>query len=312
MTSSVSGSSFELKNFVLKNKERVFSLRTYEQKGSGRENAKRKADELDGLPLLAFESLSREAWIRHCFTTRAGGVSRGIFRSLNLSYTRGDDPKAVTENYRRVARAMGTDLAHIVTSDQTHTTNIRLVTAEDAGKGITRERDYRDTDGLITDVPGLLLATFYADCVPLYLIDPVHRAIGLSHSGWRGTLGRMGAKTVRVMGEAYGSRPQDMLAAIGPSICRDCYEVSRDLAESFTEEFGPGVADFTDQEHGQLDLWECNRRVFSDAGLSSDRIIVGNLCTCCNSDKLFSHRASHGRRGNLGAFLMITPRVIDR
>lgn len=291
-------------DFKLKNHEDIFRLHTFLQRNSATEVLPGQETQL---PLLEFKRLSEEDWIRHCFTTRAGGVSQGIFRSLNLSYTRGDDPRAVTENYRRVARAMGTDLGHIVTSDQAHTTNIRLVTAEDAGKGVIRERDYKDTDGLITDVPGLLLATFYADCVPLYLLDPVHRAIGLSHSGWRGTLGRMGDKTVRAMEEAFGSRTSDLLAAIGPSICRDCYEVSRGLAEQFAGEFGPGVVELTDAKHGRLDLWECNRRVFLDAGLPPDQIFVSNLCTCCNDKLLFSHRASHGRRGNLGAFLMVCP-----
>ena len=185
------------------------------------------------LPYLSFSSYEALPYIRHMFTTREGGVSKDIYESLNLSFTRGDDETAVLENYRRVAQALGTSIDHIVTSDQTHTTNVRPVGKEDLGKGITRPRDYKDVDGMITDQPGVLLAIFYADCVPLYFVDPVHKAIGLSHSGWRGTVGRMGQATVEAMERSFGSQPKDLLCAIGPSICQDCYEVSRDVAEAF-------------------------------------------------------------------------------
>lgn len=133
----------------------------------------------------------------HAFSTRLGGVSEGIYSSMNLSFTRGDKEEAVKENYKRMADAAGFDMNDIVTSDQTHTANVRLVTEKDRGNGITRPRPYTDVDGMITNVPGLVLATFYADCVPLYFIDPVHRAIGLSPSGWRGTVAKIGAVTVR-------------------------------------------------------------------------------------------------------------------
>ena len=158
----------------------------------------------------------------HGFTTREGGVSEGIFSSMNLSFTRGDDPARVKENYRRAAAALGVPAEHIVCSDQTHTTNVRHVTMDDRGKGVFREKDYRDVDGLITDTPGLVLATFFADCVPLFFVDPVRRCIGLSHSGWKGTAARMGARTVEAMPETFGSNPADIRAAIGPSICEMC------------------------------------------------------------------------------------------
>ena len=129
------------------------------------------------------------------------------------------------------------DYDKFVFTDQTHTTNVRKVTAEDAGNGLTREREFHDTDGLITDVPGLVLSTFYADCVPLYFVDPVHCAIGLSHSGWRGTVNRMGKATIEAMRREYGSRPEELRCAIGPSICQDCYEVSGDVAVEFERAF---------------------------------------------------------------------------
>lgn len=187
------------------------------------------------LLLLKYPLLERTGIVEHCFTTRLGGVSADIFSTMNLSFTRGDEEAAVRENYRRLARALGAEVGQFVCSDQTHTVNVRRVTAADAGKGLTRERDYRDVDGLITDEPGLVLSTFYADCVPLYVVDPVHRAIGMSHSGWRGTAARMGAVTLSAMQEAYGTRPEDVVCAVGPSICRDCYEVSADVADIFAE-----------------------------------------------------------------------------
>lgn len=261
------------------------------------------------LPYLSFSSYEALPYIRHMFTTREGGVSKDIYESLNLSFTRGDDETAVLENYRRVAQALGTSIDHIVTSDQTHTTNVRPVGKEDLGKGITCPRDYKDVDGMITDQPGVLLATFYADCVPLYFVDPVHKAIGLSHSGWRGTVGRMGQATVEAMERSFGSQPKDLLCAIGPSICQDCYEVSRDVAEAFIFAFPTHEKEILQAGalgKYQLDLWKANEIVLTEAGVLKEHIDLAGLCTCYNSSILFSHRASKGKRGNLGAFLMLT------
>ncbi len=256
---------------------------------------------------LEFPSLKETGLVNHLFSTRIGGVSQGIYSSMNLSYIRGDEQKAVDENFRRIAAVFGKESKDIVCSDQTHTTNIRLVTAEDKGKGVIREKDYHDVDGLITNVPGIILATFYADCVPLYFVDTENKAIGLSHSGWRGTVEKMGACTLKAMGNEFGSRPEKIKAAIGPSICQDCYEVSEDVAKQFEKAF-PKQADFILQkgkEEGkyQLDLWQANKIVLLDAGILPQNIEVTDICTCCNSEYLFSHRASKGKRGNLGAFL---------
>ena len=260
------------------------------------------------LPLLKYPLLEQTGIVEHCFTTRIGGVSKGIYESLNLSFTRGDEDAAVRENFRRLAGAMKTDVSKFVFTDQTHTTNVRRVTAEDAGKGIVKERDYTDIDGLITNEPGLVLSTFYADCVPLYFVDPVHRAIGMSHSGWKGTVGKMGAATITAMKREFGTETKDLVCAIGPSICQDCYEVSEDVADAFKEAF-PGHADeiLLDKKNGkyQLDLWRANEIVLTEAGVLKEKIAVTNICTCSNPDLLFSHRASHGKRGNLGAFIYL-------
>ena len=260
------------------------------------------------LPVFKAPQLDGTGIVRHFFTTREGGVSEGHLSSLNLSFSRGDDPENVRENFARVAEAIGQPQDHFVFTDQTHTANVRVVTAEDAGKGLTKPRDYTAVDGLVTNVPGLVLSAFIADCVPVMFVDPVRHCIGLSHSGWRGTAGRIGRETVRILHEQYGTDPADLYCAIGPSICQDCYEVSKDVADVFAEEFAGHEDEILiakENEKYQLDLWKANEIVLTEAGVRPERITVTDVCTCCNPDLLFSHRASKGMRGNLGAFLTL-------
>lgn len=263
---------------------------------------------MGNVPYLYYPRLEEIDFIKHCFTTRMGGVSEGIFSTLNLSFTRGDDENAVMENYRRLAAEIGCDIGDFVCTDQTHTTNVIRVGKYDRGNGVTRPKPYTDVDGLVTNEPGVVLSTFYADCVPLYFVDPVNKAIGLSHSGWRGTVHRMGQATIEKMAEEFGTKPENVIAAIGPSICQDCYEVSEDVAEEFAREFG-GAAEILSYGNApgkyQLNLWRANEIVLAEAGVKKENIITTNVCTCCNPDVLFSHRASHGKRGNLGAFMYI-------
>ncbi len=260
------------------------------------------------LPLFVFPSLKQCGIVKHGFTTRRGGVSEGIFEALNLSFTRGDSRNAVEENYRRLAAALGVEYESFVFSDQTHTTNVARVGRKDRGNGILRERQSRDVDGMVTDEKGVTLVTFFADCVPLYFVDPVRYAIGLSHSGWRGTVGRMGAVTLEKMAQEFGSNPEDMICAVGPSICRNCYEVGEDVAEEFLREFSGREKELlVKKENGkyQLDLWRANEIVLLEAGVRRENISVTEVCTCCNPKLLFSHRASQGKRGNLAAVLAL-------
>lgn len=262
-----------------------------------------------GVTYLTWPEFEKIPGFVHGFSTRLGGVSEGIYSSMNLSFTRGDKEEAVRENYNRISAALGFSPEDIVTSDQTHTANVRVITAEDRGNGITKPRPYTDVDGMITNVPGLVLATFYADCVPLYFADPVHKAVGLSHSGWRGTAAGIGAVTVKELQKHYGTRPEDIYAAVGPSICQDCYEVSEDVILEFQKTFSRELWKdiFHRKENGkyQLNLWEANRQILLGAGILPEHISMPNLCTCCNPEFLYSHRASQGKRGNLGAFLGI-------
>lgn len=263
--------------------------------------------EAGGITYLQFPALEQTGIVKHAFSTRLGGVSEPPFDTMNFTTARGDNPAHVMENFNRMAAALAVDTDHMVLARQTHTTNIRTVTEADAGKGIVKERDYQDIDGLITNVPGIMLVTFYADCVPLYILDPVHKAIGLSHSGWQGTVGRMGRETLLKMAQEYHTRPADVIAAIGPSICRDCYEVGREVADAFYRQFGQKAkrlltANKTAGKY-QLDLWEANRIILEEAGVDPKQIHVTDICTRCNPRLLFSHRRMGERRGNLAAFM---------
>lgn len=285
--------------FQKKNAEEILRLCVYEV---------HTQEKRSPVPVLKFPLLEDTGIVEHCFSTKMGGCSTGIFESMNLSYTRGDDKACVDENYRRMAAVLGVRPEDFVCTDQTHTTNVVKVGQKEKGYGVTKERSYRDVDGLITNEPGVVLATFYADCVPLYFVDPIHKAIGLSHSGWKGTVGRMGQKTLEAMHQAFGTEAKDVFAAVGPSICQDCYEISSDVAEHFAKEFS-GKEDkiLLDKGNGkyQLDLWKTNEILLLEAGIQKEHLAVTNICTCCNDKLLFSHRASHGRRGNLGAFLCL-------
>lgn len=265
--------------------------------------------ESDPVPYLSFPMLEKTGMVIQGFSTKLGGVSQGKFATLNFTFTRGDNPDHVMENYRRMAAVLGVDEKRMVLSYQTHTTNVRLVTETDAGKGIGKERDYKDIDGLITNVPGITLVTFFADCVPLYFLDPVHKAIGLSHSGWRGTVSCMGAVTIDKMKEAFGTRAEDLLVCIGPSICGDCYEVGEEVALEFKKAFAKENWNqiLREKDNGKflLDLWKANEILLKDAGVKPEHIQTTDICTHCNSDYLFSHRTCGNERGNLAAFLSL-------
>ena len=234
-----------------------------------------------GVTYLTFPVLDATGIVTHAFSTRMGGVSEGWYSTMNFSFTRGDNREHVLENYSRMAAALGVDREKMVLTWQTHTTNIRVVSADDLGKGVVKDRDYRDIDGLLTNMPGVTLVTFFADCVPLYFVDPKHHAIGLAHSGWRGTVNRMGEKMIHAMKQEYGTVPEDLICCVGPSICSDCYEVGEDVADNFRDAFSK-----EDCEHivfpsksgvigkRQLDLWEANRRILMEAAIYSDKVAV--------------------------------------
>lgn len=265
----------------------------------------------NGIPWISYNSLEGYPWLINAFSTRMGGVSTGIYESMNLSFTRGDEPDRVKRNFELFGDAIGIKASQMVYAHQTHTVNVMQVGEAHKGMGVLREREFSEIDGIMTDTPGVCLVTSYADCVPLYFVDPVHRAIALSHSGWRGTIGNICKKTVDEMQRLYGTEARDIIACIGPSVCADCYEVGSDVADEFISAYGADqdkvVLPHNSGVPGkyQLDLAQANVINMENAGILPEHISVPDLCTCCNDRYLYSHRASKGKRGGLCAFLMI-------
>ncbi len=253
---------------------------------------------------LSFPKLDEESFAMNGFSTRFGGVSTGYYASMNLGHSVPDSFSNIKENYRRMGEALGFTPEKLVCSAQTHTANVRLVTEEDMGRGYTRDRGWTDVDGLVTNVPGIVLSTVYADCVPIYFIDYLHRAIGLAHSGWRGTEAKISMNVLKMMKEEFDTAPIDVTCAIGPCICQECYEVSDEVALKFPKQYS------YQKENGkyQLDLAEVNKGILMEAGVPAHHIAMSNLCTCCNQDLFHSHRATNGKRGLNAAFLSIKER----
>ncbi|MGB4660701.1 MAG: peptidoglycan editing factor PgeF [Mobilitalea sp.] len=265
------------------------------------------------VPYLSFPVLSEIPFIKHGFSTRLGGVSSGIFSSMNLGNNAApviDESNNIEENYKRISTSIGVDFSSLTLTDQVHQTNIRLITKEDCGKGISRPRDYEKIDGFITNVPNITLVTKYADCVPLFFVDPKNKTIGLTHSGWRGTVMKIGKITIEAMTDKFGSDPEDIIAVIGPSICASCFEIGEEVADEFKKAFPNNwqndILVAKEQKKFQCDLWAANRIVLSEAGLKQEHIHCSNVCTACNPDLFFSHRKTMGNRGSLAAFLALT------
>lgn len=261
------------------------------------------------VPFFTFPSYKRFGHITHGFSTRLGGVSKDMYQTMNLSFSRGDKEEDVVENYRRICKSIHVKPEDIVFSDQVHDTIVKKVTKDDCqGEDLTH-RKLVGIDGLITNEKNVVLCTSYADCVPLFFVDENKDAIGLSHSGWKGTVGKIGAKTVRRMSEEFGTKPEDLHCVIGPSICAQCYEVSEDviveIEEKISKEASKECAVKKENGKYQLDLWLLNKKILLDAGVKEEHIVISNVCTCCNHKLLFSHRKSQGKRGNLCGFLSL-------
>lgn len=265
--------------------------------------------EKDTVAMLHFPAFDGISFVTHGMSTRLGGVSEGIYATMNFKEDGEDSQENIRENYRRIAGYLDCDVSRIVRPKLVHGKHVHLVAEEDYGNGAVRPSTLTDTDAVITDVPGVTLCATFADCVPLFFVDTKNKAIGLAHSGWRGTVQKIGLETVRKMQKQFGSNPQDILAAIGPCICGDCYEIGAEVAEEFLTAFegaeDRGILKKKPAEKYQLDLRKANEQVFLEAGILSDHITVSDICTCCNPTLLFSHRATKGKRGALGAFLGI-------
>ncbi|RAR45529.1 peptidoglycan editing factor PgeF [Paenibacillus sp. MDMC362] len=248
------------------------------------------------------------------FTGRHGGVSRAPYDSLNLAFHVGDEPRDIVENRKRTAAALGFSLEDWTCGEQVHDVQIGVVHDKDRGRGsLDRASAFQNTDGLVTNVPGVLLTSFYADCVPLYFWDPVTGAVGLAHAGWKGTVGSIAEKMVDRMVVEYGSLPQHIHAAIGPSISECCYEVDdrvmdrvRNIGiEGFTSEKVTNSAFYIDKGHGKymLNLKEINRHIMIKAGILAEHIECTSWCTSCNHDLFFSYRKDGGTTGRMASWI---------
>jgi len=242
--------------------------------------------------------------VRHGFTTRVGGVSTGIFESLNLAQRADDEFENVKENYDRVCEVLGISSDDIVCSTQVHGTHIRVVNRDDCGKLFT-SNTYQ-ADGLISQTPGVALMVFVADCVPVLLYDPVKKVAGAIHAGWRSTVADISGISVEKMKSEFGCSPESIIAAIGPSISKCCFETDSDVPEALLKTLDHKAKRCFTQKGNKyfVDLKEANRLMLELAGLKD--IVVSDECTSCCSDKYWSHRRTHGRRGSQAAVIVVS------
>ena len=235
--------------------------------------------------------------VHHGFSTRPGGVSPAPWDSLNLGPGRGDSPENVRENFRRFCAVVGTDPMRVVLSKQVHEPNVRLVTEADAGKGLWRERDYESVDAMICNTSNLPLVVFSADCGILLLYDPVHAAVGAVHAGWRGAAQGLALITLRRMGEAFGTRPTDVRAAIGAGIGPCCFETDEDVPQAMRDALGVAAESYIERRGAKwhVDLKGINAHWLRAAGVR--RIDVCAHCTACHPELYWSHRRMGSARG---------------
>ena len=259
---------------------------------------------VSGAGIYTLPALERLDGFDHGFSARSGGVSEGCFSSMNLSFSRPENRDNVLENYRRFCRAAEIPFERMVMDNYAHGTNVLRVDAGDAGKGYLRD-PLPSCDGLVTNDPSITLITGHADCMAFFVVDPVRRCIGLAHAGWRGALGKIGAAVVSELTRHYGSDPADLIVGIGPSICPACFEVGRNVAESFQEAFPdlPCILE-TPGQRPHVDLWMVAVRQFLDAGALPEHVSLFGVCTM-ETPRLYSHRRDQGKTGGMAAYLRI-------
>lgn len=261
-----------------------------------------------GLYWLIFEHLSRFDLLTHGFSIRLGGSSDPPYNTLNLAFHVGDDHDKVVDNRQRFCQALGLQLSDLIAGDQVHSDMVTVVTKKDRGRGAFEELTaIPATDALITDQPGIVLSSYYADCVPLFIFDPIKRVVALAHGGWKGSIKRIGEHTLEAMKINYSTNPEDCLVGIGPAIGACCYEVDQRVIDSLKVEFPDweNLVVTKENQRWQLDLWELNRQVFLRAGLKAENIEVSELCTSCHPDLFFSYRGEKGITGRMASMISL-------
>jgi len=242
-------------------------------------------------------------WLSAGFSSRLGGVSGEPWGGLNCGLHVGDRDDDVAENRRRVAEAAGFDFRRWTCAEQTHGVDVAAVAEADAGAGrVSRADALQSKDALVTNAPGVMLNAFYADCVPIWFVDPARRAVGIAHAGWRGAVRDVAGETVRAMRRLYGSEPAELLAAIGPSIRGCCYEVDDGVARYIPQD-SESIKASSSPGRYMLDLAIFNRQKLTEAGILPNRIELTQYCTSCRTDLFFSHRKENGRTGRMTAWI---------
>lgn len=262
----------------------------------------------DGVLYFTFPAFEKYDFITHAFSSRLGGVSQGIYESMNLGFNTGDSYDNVLQNYGALCKALSINRDDLVLSDQQHDIKIMRVEEVDKGKGITKSKDYSCIDGLVTNKPGIPLVTFYADCVPLFFLDPVKKVVGMAHSGWKGTVNKIGKEMICKFVSDYRCNIGDILVGIGPSIGPCCYEVDEAVCQQFGKlDYVNSTASIKPQGNGKyiIDLWEVNKTLLISEGIKHQNITVTDLCTKCNKDIFFSHRGHSGKRGSLVGIIQL-------
>lgn len=260
-----------------------------------------------GLKLITFNRLDELNILKHGFSTREGGLSNTPYKSLNLGIKTKDDLGVVVDNTKRLCEAVGVDFEALVVSDQVHEDTVLIVTEEDKGKGFARERDYRDVDALITNVSGIPLISYYADCVPLFIVDPIKGVVALAHAGWKGTVLKIGNKTIAKMIEVFKSRVEDIIVVIGPSIGQCCYEVDESVINKFNTNFTDTSSFVIPKDNGKymLDLSSANSLALKEIGILDRNIVLSQLCTGCDRTLFFSHRMEGPYTGRMASIIQL-------
>lgn len=261
----------------------------------------------NGVTFFSSDGMDAAGGAAHGFSTRLGGVSEGMWASLNLGASRGDDPDHVRENYRRFFTAIGGSAGKLAMTNQVHGGTVRCVTTADLHADPCGKVSY-EADGLMTDLPGVALVIYSADCIPILFYDPVRRVIAAVHAGWRGTAAGIATAAVERMADVFGCNPADILAAVGPGIGPDCFETHEDVPNAMTAALSTAVLRHIKiKENGKfsVDLKAINAMRLEQAGLDPDHIAVSGICTACDPDRFWSHRKQGTSRGSMAAAIQL-------
>ena len=254
----------------------------------------------NGVNYLSIPGFENSGMVRTCFSTRLQGVSKGGYSSLNMGLSSGDLRENVIENIKIICDATGFNIKDMVLPDQVHGSKCSIVKACDRGKGVDRGSDIKGVDALITSERGVVICILTADCVPIFLLDEESGVIAICHAGWRGIIYEVIPKTVLKMTESFLARPEEIKAAIGPSIGPCCFEVGDDVKDKFQESFGSDAGIINDKgAKCNIDLWSAACLQLENAGIKQENIIKSNLCTCCNKDYFYSYRRDGSKTGRM-------------